>query len=226
MVASLITGTIAAKKYKMTTETPKSIMAPDKVKTSIGTLKYFDGVPDEATVDKVYDYLDRSRATEAFLNCIPVMSMYGIREGQRAFGIDASNKIVVYDKAFAHEGKGLYFAQSGSNTKNGGAYQIVQAAPGQTYRLTGYVFTYTHGEAKKPMDNNCRIGIDPTGGRGPDSPDVVWTPKTESEEHWTPIRVEAIARQPRITVFVRHEMRRGNYWNLTMFDQVRLEAVK
>jgi hypothetical protein len=38
------------------------------VETSIGTMNYFDGVPDEATVAKVYDYLDRSRATEAFLN--------------------------------------------------------------------------------------------------------------------------------------------------------------
>ena len=45
----------------------------------------------------VYDYLDRSRAVEAFMNCIPVMSMYSIREGQRAFGIDACNKVVIYD---------------------------------------------------------------------------------------------------------------------------------
>ena len=71
------------KKYKMTTDIPASITAPDKVKTSIGTLEYFDGVPNEATVEKVYDYLDRSRAVEAFLNCIPAMSMYSIREGQR-----------------------------------------------------------------------------------------------------------------------------------------------
>ena len=82
---------------KMTTDIPESIKAPDSVETSIGTLEYFDGVPDEATVTKVYDYLDRSRATEAFLNCIPAMSMYSIREGQKAFGIDASNKIVIYD---------------------------------------------------------------------------------------------------------------------------------
>ena len=82
---------------KMTTDIPASITAPDSVETSIGTLEYFDGVPDEATVAKVYDYLDRSRATEAFLNCIPAMSMYSIREGQRAFGLDASNKIVIYD---------------------------------------------------------------------------------------------------------------------------------
>ena len=82
---------------KMTTDTPESIKAPDKVETSIGTLNYFDGVPTEETVKTVYDYLDRARALESFLNCIPVMSMYGIREGMREFGIDASNKIVIYD---------------------------------------------------------------------------------------------------------------------------------
>ena len=89
--------TSARQRYEMTTDIPQSITAPDSVETSIGTLEYFDGVPDEATVAKVYDYLDRSRATEAFLNCIPAMSMYSIREGQRAFGIDSSNKIIIYD---------------------------------------------------------------------------------------------------------------------------------
>ncbi len=84
-------------KMKMTTNIPASIMAPDKLETSIGTMKFFDGVPDEASVEKVYDYLDRSRAVESFLNCIPVMSMYGIREGSRDFGVDASNKIIIYD---------------------------------------------------------------------------------------------------------------------------------
>lgn len=79
----------------MTTDIPVSITAPDKAKTSIGTFNFFDGVPDEVTVDKVYDYLDRSRAVEAFLNCIPAMSMYSIREGQRNFGVDASNKVII-----------------------------------------------------------------------------------------------------------------------------------
>ena len=98
LAASLATTAWAeSSAYKMTTDIPVQITTPDTVETSIGTLKYFDGVPDEATVDKVYDYLDRSRATEAFLNCIPAMSMYSIREGQRAAGQDASNKVIIFD---------------------------------------------------------------------------------------------------------------------------------
>ena len=50
-------------KMKMTTDIPASITTPDKVKTSIGTLKFFDGVPTRNTVDTVYDYVDRARAT-------------------------------------------------------------------------------------------------------------------------------------------------------------------
>ena len=33
------------------TPIPSSIMTPDKVKTRIGTLKYFDGVPTEKTAE-------------------------------------------------------------------------------------------------------------------------------------------------------------------------------
>jgi hypothetical protein len=39
----------------------KSISTPDSVETSIGELKFFDGVPTDDTVKKVYDNLDRMR---------------------------------------------------------------------------------------------------------------------------------------------------------------------
>ncbi|MGB5514260.1 MAG: DUF1254 domain-containing protein, partial [Thermoanaerobaculia bacterium] len=81
----------------MTTDIPASITAPDKVETSIGALEYFDGVPKQETVEKVYDYLDRSRAVNVYLNSIPALSMNALREGQAAMGADSSNKIVIYD---------------------------------------------------------------------------------------------------------------------------------
>lgn len=61
------------------------------MKTSIGTLKYFDGVPTEKTIDTMYDYLDRSRAVEVFLNSIPAMSMYALREEQAIAGCAENN---------------------------------------------------------------------------------------------------------------------------------------
>ena len=44
-------------KMKMTTPIPEAFTAPDNVKTSIGTLKYFDGVPTEESTKAIYDYL-------------------------------------------------------------------------------------------------------------------------------------------------------------------------
>ena len=46
---------------------------------------------------KTYDYLDRSRAVEVFLDCIPAMSMSTLRDGQAEAGADASNKVCIFD---------------------------------------------------------------------------------------------------------------------------------
>ena len=52
-------------KYKA--DVPKSILTPDTVETErLGTLNFFDGMPDEATVQKVYDNLDFTRCAPRF----------------------------------------------------------------------------------------------------------------------------------------------------------------
>ena len=87
-----------APQMKMTTDLPDSITTPDSVDSSLGTLTYRDGVPDGATVDTLYDYLDRSRAVEVMLNAMPTMSAYALREGQSAAGCaDAANQICIFD---------------------------------------------------------------------------------------------------------------------------------
>jgi hypothetical protein len=48
-------------KMKMTTDIPPSLVTPDTVETRIGTLKFTDGFPDDATAAKVYDNLDFQR---------------------------------------------------------------------------------------------------------------------------------------------------------------------
>jgi hypothetical protein len=86
-----------APRFQMTTDIPASITAPAKAETSIGTLEYFDGVPTPATVQTLYDYLDTSRAVNVFINAIPMLSMYTLREGQAGIGADASHKIAIWD---------------------------------------------------------------------------------------------------------------------------------
>ena len=55
-----------AQKYKA--DVPPSITTPDSVDTRIGPLKFFDGLPDAATVQKAYDQVDFGRGIEAFLS--------------------------------------------------------------------------------------------------------------------------------------------------------------
>ena len=94
MVLSLVPASWAkSPKMKMTTEIPEAFTAPDKVETSIGTLKYFDGVPTKKSTKAIYDYLDTSRAVNVYLNSIPALSINALREGQAAVGADTSNKI-------------------------------------------------------------------------------------------------------------------------------------
>jgi hypothetical protein len=72
-------------KAKMATDIPASILTPDSVETRLGTLKFFDGFPDEGTVQKVYDNLDFQRAVEVYLTAMQAASMSAIRTGIRAF---------------------------------------------------------------------------------------------------------------------------------------------
>ncbi|HTC29889.1 MAG TPA: DUF1254 domain-containing protein [Candidatus Acidoferrum sp.] len=72
---------------KMTTKIPPAITTPDVVETRLGTLRFFDGFPDEATVETVMGNLDFSRAVQAFLNGMPGTSLVGMRTGYRKLGV-------------------------------------------------------------------------------------------------------------------------------------------
>jgi hypothetical protein len=77
----------------MTTRIPAAITTPDTVKTRLGTLKFFDGLPDEATVKKVYDHLDFLRGVDVFLNTMAAASTLANIEGLKSVG--GNNQTVV-----------------------------------------------------------------------------------------------------------------------------------
>ena len=83
---------------KMTAKTPGQITTPDKVDTPAGLFEFFDGVPTKYTVDSIYDYVDRARAVEVFINMMPMVSMANIRKGQRDMGATESNQILIWDE--------------------------------------------------------------------------------------------------------------------------------
>jgi hypothetical protein len=83
-------------------DTLESISIPDKVKTSIGTLKFFDGVPNDATIDKLYDNLDQSRAVQVYLDHQGAASLYGMRMGNAGIGATA-NKVSITEQLLKSE---------------------------------------------------------------------------------------------------------------------------
>ena len=98
LIASVgFTANAQSPKMKMTTPIPESISTPDKVKTSIGTMNYFDGVPTQATVDMSYDFWDKANAYKAFLSNLPTVSINELRVGQHAVGAKECNQICIYD---------------------------------------------------------------------------------------------------------------------------------
>ena len=79
------------------TEIPQYIMTPDKVATRIGELDFYDGIPQKTTLTKLYDNLDFMRGVDVFLNFIPATSIEAMRMGMADLGVDASNKVLIFD---------------------------------------------------------------------------------------------------------------------------------
>lgn len=72
-------------------------MTPNKVHTRLGELRFYDGIPTEDTLKKVYDNLDFMRGVEVFLNFIPATSIEGIRQGMASMGVSDYNEVMVFD---------------------------------------------------------------------------------------------------------------------------------
>jgi len=82
----------------MTTDIPVDITTPDKVETRLGTLEFFDGLPDSATVEKVYDNLDFMRGVEVFLNTLAAGSCLAQFRGLRSVGADDQTAVLHQDR--------------------------------------------------------------------------------------------------------------------------------
>src|SRR5580698_11363715 len=95
-LASTTVHAQAPPKMKMTTPIPPSITTPDSVDSPIGTLKFFDGFPDDATVQKVYDNLDFQRGVQAFLSGMPGTSLAAMRTGFAKLGA-LNNNILIFE---------------------------------------------------------------------------------------------------------------------------------
>ena len=125
----------------------KSISTANKVKTSLGELQFFDGVPTDDTVKKVYDNRDRRRGVKGFLNTLGGGSMYRLRAGNATIGQKKSNQVSIFSKLM--DSKSLYltgntstlYAQAYLDTEIDGP-TVIEVPPGMLGAINDAWFRY------------------------------------------------------------------------------------
>ena len=101
---------------KYSAKIPPSITTPDTVQTRIGTLKFFDGLPDAETVRKAYDQVDFGRGVEAFLSGIPAASVHAMCNGLEEIGAKANQAIGVTENLM--DARSLFLTPNSTNVYN------------------------------------------------------------------------------------------------------------
>jgi hypothetical protein len=124
LVVSAVLPASAQDKMKMTTDIPSSIMSPGTVETRIGTLKFTDGFPDEATVAKVYDNLDFQRGLQAYLAALPAVSIAGFLKGFSELGPVNQTVLISEQLLDATTAYTMLYWPVGSGNPAGGARPI------------------------------------------------------------------------------------------------------
>ncbi len=81
-------------KMKMTTDIPANVITPDRTETRLGTLEFTDGFPSAETSEKIWDFMDFSRAVEVMIMTTPTASLQGFRKGIQKWGPD--NETMIY----------------------------------------------------------------------------------------------------------------------------------
>jgi len=101
MVAGrVISAAVAQPRTK--TPVPPSIPIPDRLETRLGTLNFFDGFPDKATTEKLYDNLDFQRAVQSYLLGLPVVSQWANRRGMLEWG-PANSTVPIFEQLLSPE---------------------------------------------------------------------------------------------------------------------------
>lgn len=76
----------------------KAASIPDKVQTVAGELQFFDGVPIGNTSELVYDYLDRARGVDVYLDNIGPVSIYSLQVALNEQGAEGANKVAIWEQ--------------------------------------------------------------------------------------------------------------------------------
>jgi hypothetical protein len=110
---------------KYSPDVPSKITTADTVETRIGTLRFEDGTPDQATVQLAYDQLDFNRGIDAFLKGMSATSIYALCRGLEEVGIPVNRGIGISEdlldarSLFLTANTTTVYAAIGINLKDG-----------------------------------------------------------------------------------------------------------
>ena len=81
------------------TPIPEDVLTPDVVRTRVGTFRYFDGFPNDATKKAARLQVDLGRGVQTFLNFMPAASLEMLYVGHRdGYGMQPNRDIGLFDE--------------------------------------------------------------------------------------------------------------------------------
>jgi hypothetical protein len=169
-------------------------MTPDTVETSIGKLKFFDGVPTRETAELVYDNLDRLRGVEAFLNAMPGASVYALVKGQQSIGAVANHQVTITEQLmdsnplFLTANTNTLYVSPSITTKEDGPI-VIDVPPGMLGAFNDMWFRYVQdiGPAGPDRGQGGKYLLLPPGYEG-DIPDGYFIVRPKTYRVWVFMR--------------------------------------
>lgn len=167
---------------------PQAITTPDKVETRVGTHRFFDGYPDAKTVEAAYDNLDFQRGVRAFLDGLPIASLYAMREGLQEVGA-VNGTVGIFENLmdartlFLTANTESVYAATWLDLKDGP--MVVESAPNTLGILDDFFFGYVTdlGNAGPDKGKGGRYLILPPGYEG-EVPDGYHTFTSRTYGNW------------------------------------------
>jgi LysM repeat protein len=123
------------------------------------------------------------------------------------------------------------------STHQAGLLQTVSVPPGSTVRFGVYMHAWSSNIEMSESNPatflssgqtsmHMKIGIDPSGGDDPWSPNVVWSPERDTYDAWGYYEVRAVAQSDKVTVFTHSMPDKGMKHNDVYVDDAELVVVE
>lgn len=146
-IASLCLVILGSTLADVSEEELRSIQTPPSIQTSIGELKFFDGVPTMETAARTYDFLDLMRGVDTFLKGMPIASVNQLIDGPKSIGATDYHHVLITEQLM--DSRPLFLTANTSTlyvtpTINVGKHgpMVVEVPPGMLGAFNDAAFRY------------------------------------------------------------------------------------